>query len=692
MRPLVLLVLLCGVDSAFARSVKPPPPAPEPAPPVAPAPPPSWAADLLADIDPAGEACTDFYQYACGGWASRTPLPADKPVWGRSFSTIRDRNLATVKTIVETAALNPVAKDKDADWRKMGETYSSCMDERAVDADHTTTLQPLFGAIDGVKNVKGFMAVAGQLTQSGVHPLLDAWVEGDFKDPNRNILYLGEGGLALPDKDYYFPKDEAGKATLVAYQAHVAKMLEFSGVTAADSPGQAAAVVALETQIAEAWVNKADLRDPAKSYNKLDRAGLLKLTPKLHWAGWLSAIGGGDVQDISIDAPETFKKFEAILNAAPAQTLRAYLRFHTIHAYAPQLSKVIFREDFSMFQTTLLGRQEPEPRWKRCIATVNTAVGEVAGRYYVEKSFAGDSKDVAKSMLGDIQAAFVAGLPKLAWMDSVTRERAKEKSAKIGKKIGYPDVWRDYSSLVVSPYAHVGNVLAAATFEHRRNMAKVGKSVDRAEWYMTPQTVNAYYNPLTNEFAYPAGILQAPFFDRSFPAARNYGSIGAVMGHELSHGFDDQGRKFDGDGRLTEWWSPEVSTRYEAQTACVKGQFDNFAIADGTHVKGDLTLGENIGDLGGVRTAYRAFQATPGYKEPTGIATLTQDQLFFVAYAQSWCTVSSAQYDKMIVASNPHSPSRFRVLGPLQNLPEFHAAFSCAKGTGMHPPTMCEVW
>ncbi|GDX79644.1 peptidase M13 [Deltaproteobacteria bacterium] len=696
MRPLLLLlVVLASAHSAFAGSSKSqgkgapkPPPAPE-APP-APAPPPAWAEDLLAAVDPAADACTDFYQYACGTWLANTPLPADKPAYGRSFSTIRDRNLDTVKAIVESAALNP--KGKDDDWRKLGETYGSCMEDKAIDAEDTVMLQPLFKEIDGVKSVKTFMRTAGHLSTMGVSGIVDAGIEGDFKDPNRNILYLAEGGLALPDKDYYFPTDDAGKKTLADYQAHVAKMLEFSGVQAKDAPGQAAEVVAFETKLAEAWVNKAELRDPAKSYNKIDRAGLIKLTPKLHWGEWLNAMGGTEVMDISIDAPGTFKKFEKILDDADVSTLRAYLRFHTIHAFAPNLAKRIFLEDFSMFQANLLGRKEPEPRWKRCIAHTNTAVGEVAGRYYVEKAFPGDSKEVAKGMLGDIQAAFVAGLPSLAWMDDTTRERAKEKSAKIGKKIGYPDKWRDYSKLQVTPYSHVTNVLAAAVFEHERNLVKVGQPVDRNEWYMTPQTVNAYYNPLTNEFAYPAGILQAPFFSRDFPAARNYGAIGAVMGHELSHGFDDQGRKFDGDGKMTEWWSPEVSTRYEAQTKCVKEQFDGFAIADGTHVKGDLTLGENIGDLGGVRASYRAFQATAGYKEPTGIATLNQDQLFFVAYAQNWCTVSSPQYDKMIVASNPHSPNRFRVLGPLQNLPEFHAAFGCAVGSGMRPAKQCEVW
>lgn len=684
MRSVLALVLLSCAPKA------PEPVAAPAAPPPPPAPPPAWATDLLSSMDPSVDACTDFYQYACGSWIKSTPLPADKPSWGRSFSTIRERNLATLRSVVEEAAANPAGKD--ADWQKMGDTYKSCMDEPAIEAAGVSPLQPWFAQIDKVKDVKGFMATSGALAQAGVGTLVDWGVEGDYKDPTVNILYLGEGGLTLPDKDYYAPKDDKAKATLAAFQAHVEKMLVLSGVNAEAAKTEAANIVAFETKLAEAWVNKADLRDPDKSYHKIDRAGLVKLTPKLDWAGFLDNLGTGKATALSVDAPETFQKFEGIVAKTPVATLKAWLRFKAIHSMAPALNKAVFDEDFDMFQRTLIGRQQPEDRWKRCLGTVNGVVGEVAGRYYVEKAFPGDSKEVARSMLGDIQAAFVAGLPSLAWMDDPTRERAKEKSAKITKKIGYPDTWRDYSQLTITPGNHAGNVIAGTVFESKRNLTKVGKPVDKGEWYMTPQVVNAYYNPLNNEFAYPAGILQAPFFDRSFPAARNYGAIGAVMGHELSHGFDDQGRKFDGDGKLTEWWSPEVSARFVERASCVKDQFDGFTIADGTHVKGDLTLGENIGDLGGIRTAFRAFEATPGAKEPTGIQGMTQEQLFFVSYAQNWCSVQSDAYEHMLVSSNPHSPNRFRVIGPLQNLPEFHQAFNCAAGTPMHPQKTCEVW
>jgi endothelin-converting enzyme/putative endopeptidase len=679
--PVALFLVSCAPKPAPVAEVPAAPPPP---------PPPAWATDLLSSMDPKVDACSDFYAYACGGWMAATPLPADKPRWTRSFSVINDQNLDLLKTIVEEAAANPGAHD--ADWQKMGDTYGACMDEAAVDAAGVTPLAPVFAAIDKVKDLKGFMRTAGDLQQIGVDALVRVDVEGDFKNPDLNVLYIGQSGLGLPDRDYYFPADDTGKALLADYQVHVGKMLVLSGLAEADATKAAAEIVAFETKLAEAEVPRAELRDPEKGYNRVDRAGLLKLTPKLDWAGWLDAIGVPTATEINVDRPDTYKKFEALLKATPVATLRSYLRFHAISTMAPNLSAPVFQEDFGFFQAKVVGRKEPEPRWKRCLAVVNRSVGEVAGRYYVEKAFPGESKEVASSMLGDIQAAFVAGLPNLAWMDDATRERAKEKAGKIKKKIGYPDAWRDYSTLTAVRTNHAGNVMAGARFEHRRNMVKVGKPVDKGEWYMVPQLVNAYYNPLNNEFAYPAGILQAPFFSKSFPAARNYGGIGAVMGHELSHGFDDQGRKFDGDGKMSEWWAPEVSARFEAQAKCVVDEFNGFKLDDGTPVKGDLTLGENIGDLGGVRTAFRAFQATAGAKEPTGIPGMSQAQVFFVAYAQNWCTVASPEYQRMQVASDPHSPAKFRVIGPLQNLPEFHEAFGCAEGTPMRPANRCEVW
>jgi endothelin-converting enzyme/putative endopeptidase len=674
---MLLLALSCA-----RPTVATPPPTPAPAPPPLPA----WAGAVLGDLDTTADACTDFYQYACGGWMGRTPLPADKPSWTRSFSVIREQNLEVMKATLEAAAAAP--DSKDADWKRVGTLYGACVDEKAAEAAGTAPLAPLMAEVDKVRDLKSFMRVAGAVHVAGGSPIVQMGVDGDYKDPSRSILYITEGGLGLPDRDYYLDQGAEGKELLGAYEAHIATILRMVGDEAPEA--SARAVLALETRLAQAWVPRAELRDPDKTYHKLDRVGLQKLTPKLDWSAFLAGAGGPDVVDISVEPPDVLKAFEAIFKKADVASLRAYLRWHAANAMADQLTQAMFDADFAFFGTRVLGTKQPEPRWKRCAKATDGAVGEIAGRYWVEQRFAGESKDVALTMIRNVEGAFEAGLPKLVWMDDPTRAAASGKVHKILNKIGYPDTWRDYSALSFTPGQHGANILAARRFEHLRQVAKVGRSVDRAEWLMTPAMVNAYYNATINEMVFPAGILQPPFFSKEFPSAMNYGAMGMVMGHELTHGFDDSGRKFDADGRLSEWWTPEVATRYEERAACVKEQFDAYPVGD-IHVKGDLTLGENIADLGGIRVAYRAWQAQrPSAPSlPTG---LTDDQLFFVAYAQGWCTVASPEWQKMLVVSDTHSPPRYRVNGPLSNLPEFQQAFGCADGKAMKRAPACEVW
>ena len=680
---LALLLVAC------APRVTAPPPTPVDAPAPAPAVLPDYAKALVAARDPKADACDDFYRVACGGWIDSTPLPADKPLWGKSFSTIRDGNLAVQKATLEKAAANPTAGD--ADWAKMGNFYASCMDEPTVDATASAALQPYVAQIDAAKDLKGVMGVAGRLSMVGAGAFLGGGISGDFKDPTKSILHLTEGGLGLPDRDYYLKTDDATKALLTAYEAHVAEMLVIAGVPAADAPKQAAAVVKLETAIADAWVPRAELRDPEKVYNKLDRAGLVKLTPKLQWDAWLAGAGvAKDATDINVETPGVFKKLEGILVKSDVKTLRAYLKWQLVHAAAPSMGATAYDKHFAFFGQQVTGQKQQEPRWKRCVAMTDANLGEITGKYFVETQFAGDSKDKSLTMIKDIETAFEGGLAGLSWMDDPTRARAVEKMKKINNKIGYPDKWRDYSPLTITAGTHTANVLAASAFESARNAAKVGKPVERGDWYMSPPTVNAYYDPSQNEMAFPAGILQAPFFSRDFPAVMNYGSIGMVMGHELTHGFDDQGRKFDGDGKMVEWWAPEVSARFEERTACVKAQYDAYPVVDGINVNGALTLGENIADIGGYRAAYGAYKAKGA--PPANVPGLTDDQLFFVAAAQSWCVVASPEIQKMRALSDPHSPPRYRVNGPLANLPEFAEAFGCAAGTKMRPTNACEVW
>ena len=672
----LLLVLSCA------------PKAPEPAPVVAappPAPLPAYAQATLDAMDPSANACEDFYQYACGGWIAKNPLPADKAVWSR-FSTMRDNNLAALRDILEKAAANPGSGDEQ--YAKMGHYYAACMDQAAVDASGVTALQPLLDQVATVRDPRSFMRVAASIAAVGGDPLVSSWIDGDYRDPDTSILYISQGGIALPDRDYYLNVDDESKALIADYTAHVAIMLGFVGEK--DSAAMAASVVALETQLAQANVPRAELRDPDKTYHKIDREGLMKLTPGLDWNAWLE-VHAGKAGAISVEVPDTLEKFEGIVKKAKPEVLRAYLRWQLVHATAGQLGAPVYDAHFDMFNRKVLGQKEPEARWKRCAKETDSALGEITGQYWVAEKFPGDSKDKALTMIQDIENAFVSGLPALAWMDDATRARAIEKKDKIVNKIGYPDQWRDYSALAVTPGAHLQNVLVARRFEHQRKMKQIGQPADKTEWYMTAQTVNAYYNATVNEMAFPAGILQAPFFDRDFPAALNYGAMGSVMGHELSHGFDDQGRKFDGTGKMTEWWTPEVATPDEERAAGVKEQFDAYTVGD-LAVNGALTLGENIADLGGSRTSYRAFKARRGADTSQTIPSLTEEQLFFVAYGQAWCTVASPQWEKMLVLSNPHSPARYRANGPLSNLSEFAEAFGCQAGQPMVRANRCEVW
>ena len=679
MRSLLPLLLLSCAPKTEAPVVAP---TPEP---VAPPPLPAYAENLLSAMDSSVSPCDDFYAYACGNWIKNTPLPSDKPSWTRSFSVIREQNRETLRKVLEEAAADTTSTDPDR--RRLGNWYGSCMDEPGIEKAGITPLDPLLKDIDTLKDVPSFMVQAGKLQLVGVPALFTMYVTPGLIDPTVTIIDLAQGGLSLPDRDYYLKAENA--ELLAAYEVHIAKILALSGIPEAEAAKQAKAVVGFEKAYAEISLPMADLRDPDKINHKLDRAGLIKITPGLKWDGFLDASGAAGLNDINVETPEVFRHLASMLKKTDTGTLKAYLRWQLLHAYAGTLPKAYFDETFAFFGQQVYGQKAPEDRWKRCVNSTDATIGELAGKAYIDAKFSGDSKDIAATLMRSVQEAFTAGLPKLAWMDDPTRARAIEKMKAMNLKIGYPDRWRDYTNLSLSNN-YAANKLAAARFETVRQLAKVGKAPDRGEWYMTPSTVNAYYDPSLNEMVFPAGILQAPFFDRSFPAAMNYGAIGMVMGHELSHGFDDSGRKFDGQGRLVEWWAPEVSARFDTQTACVKNQYAAYEPQPGLFVKGDLTLGENIADLGGTRLAYRAFKAQNA--PAANIPGLTDDQLFFVAMAQGWCSVSSPAYEKMQVLSNSHSPPKYRVNGPLANLPEFHAAFSCAEGSKMRPAGACEVW
>ncbi len=644
------------------------------------------AMDLKADP------CQDFYQYACGTWRETTKLPADETRWGRGFSEIGERNRTVNREILEDAAKNP---GDDPNRQKLGWFYSTCMDEAGIAAAGTKPIEGWMKDAAKVKNQTSLMETAGKMHAAGIPGLFGLGVEADFKNPNTNIAHMFQGGLGLPDRDYYLKDDEAKKKIREQYVAFVAKMFEMYGQKTDASQAIAGRVLAFETELAKNSRPRAELRDPDKIYNKLDRDGLQKLTPKLDWEGYFKATGHPEVTQINVAVPEFFQGLEKLAGATDAPTLQAYLQWNVLRNAAPALPKAFDEENFNFYGKTLRGQKEQQARWKRCVAQADGALGEILGQEFIKKQFPGDSKKIARELIETIQTAFANNLPGLEWMDDTTRQRALGKKGAIVNKIGYPDKWKDYTKLKIKKGDYFGNRVASDRFEFEREAAKVGKPVDKTEWGMTPPAVNAYYNPLNNEMAFPAGILQPPFFSKDFPPAMNYGGIGMVMGHELTHGFDDQGRKFDAQGKLTEWWEPSVSAKFEERASCIEKQYGNFEVQPDLKLNGKLTLGENIADNGGIKQAYSAYKAYeakhPG-AEKAAVEGLTNDQLLFVAFAQTWCSLATPEIERVNVMTDPHSPPRFRVIGPLVNYAQFAETFHCAEGTAMRPANVCEVW
>jgi predicted metalloendopeptidase len=649
------------------------------------------AAEVKSAMDTTADPCHDFYRYACGGWLDGTELPSDQARWTRSFSEIEERNRKVVREMLEEAAASP---EGSSERRQIGHFYGACMDEEAIGKLGAKPLNPLFERIATVEDAGSLMRITGELHRSFVGALFRVAVYPDFKDPEVNFAFFVQGGLGMPDRDYYVSEDEKKKALLADYELHVARMFELLGDDAESAAKKAAVVLSIETDLAKVSRDRTAMRDLNSLYNKIDLAGLKKLTPKLPWEEYLRGADHTDVTSINVATPEFFELLEKLATTTAPEELQTYLKWRVLDSVAGMLSSEFVDADFDFNGRKLAGQQEIKPRWKRCVALTQEALGEAVGKLYVEKMFAGSSKEVALEMIHDIESAFENSLPQLAWMDDTTRERALQKLGAIGNKIGYPDEWRDYSSMKISAGKHFDNGIAARQFEFDRRALKIGKPVDRAEWNMTPQTVNAYHNPLLNEIAFPAGILQPPFFHRDFPAAMNYGGIGGVIGHELTHGYDDQGRKFDPKGRMQEWWEPEVSEKFEKQAECVDQYYSAYEIEPGVAVNGKLTLGENIADIGGLKqgyAAYKLWEGRHGAPEPA-VEGLTNEQLLFVSWAQVWCTVMSPEAARLQVTTDPHSPAQFRASGPVSHIPAFAEAFECEAGTPMNPKEQCTVW
>ncbi|MEZ4453972.1 MAG: M13 family metallopeptidase [Nannocystaceae bacterium] len=694
--PAAALLFACTTADAPPKGAKP---EADPAPPtkVDPEPAPaavrskeSIAAEVQAAMDTSVDPCQDLYRYACGGWIKSTELPGDQSRWGRSFSVLREQNRELMREILEAAAKSP---EGDGEAAKLGRYYAACMDEAAIEAAGVAPLQPLLAEIDAVKDAASFMTVAGKLAPAGVHPIFGLYVAPDDKDPRTNIAHVYQGGLGLPDRDYYLDKKNA--EILKKYEAHVAKTFALAGETEAAAAKIARDVVAFETALAKKQMTRVERRDPDKTYNKIDRAGIEAKAPKLHWAEYAEASGHPEITAITVDSVDYLVAAGDLLAKAKPETLRDYLRWSVLDDNAEHLSRAFVAESFDFNGKTLRGQKEDEVRWKRCTSMTDHAFAHPLGKLYVERAFAGESKNIAKDLIGRIEGAFEEALPGLAWMSDKTRARAMEKVKAIYNKIGYPEKWRDYSGLSVGAGDHFSQVLAARRFDYDYYAAQVGKPVDRDEWRYGPPVVNASYSGTRNEMWFPAGILQAPFFDKDFPMAMNFGGIGVVMGHELTHGFDDQGRKYDAQGMLQQWWEDDVIGKFDERTACVDKAYAAREAEPGLHLDGKLTLGENTADMGGLRQAYRAYKkwaAEHGGDAEPHVPGLTNDQLLFVSFAQVWCTVATPEYLRVQVATDPHSPGEFRANVPASMSADFAAAFQCPEGAPMAPKDRCEVW
>jgi len=621
----------------------------------------------------------DFNLFANGGWNKANPIPAAYSSWG-AFNEVDEFNKAALHTILERAAK---AGDHDKIEKMTGDFYASGMDMAARDAAALTPLKPELDLIAAIKTPAEVQAVIAHQHRLGTGAGFVFTSEEDPKNSSMIIAALGQGGLGMPDRDYYLRDDEKSKQLCEAYVAHVAKLLELCGDAPDLAATEAAAVMKLETALAKGSKNRVALRDPVANYHKMSMEEVQKLTPHFDWNAYLAAIGLASPGNIDVGQPEFFQTLDQQLAETSVADWQAYLRWHLLHRAAPHLGTALINENFNFYGKTLTGTPELRELWKRVLTTVDSSVGEALGQLYVAANFPPESKARMLILVENLRAALGDRIKTLEWMDEPTRAKALEKLAAFGVKIGYPDKWIDYSKLVVDRGSYVMNVLRASDFNFQRKIHKIGKPVDPADWEMTPPTVNAYYNPPRNEIVFPAGILQPPFFDAKADDAVNYGGIGAVIGHEMTHGFDDQGRQFDAKGNLTDWWTPESAKRFKERAAGIVSQFSGYTAIDDLKLNGALTQGENIADLGGLKIAYAALQKALVGKPRVKIDGYTPDQRFFLSWATVWHTNVRDAALRLQVNTDPHSPANFRVNGPLSNLDEFYKAFDIPEGSPM---------
>jgi putative endopeptidase len=647
----------------------------------------------VANIDSTVRPVDDFYQFVNGRWLKGHPIPESESRWG-SFNELFDKNQAKLRTILEEASSNKNAQP-GSNEQKIGDFYAAASDSVKLNADGVTPLKDEFALIDNIRSTDDLLKAVAHFHQVGVGPMFGGYVGQDPKISTEYVTQFFQGGISMPDKDYYLNADERTVGIQNAYKAHMINMFKLLGDAPEVAAKNSATVYGIETMLAKASMSKIDMRDPEKMYHKMTTKEFAALTPSINWNTYLDAVGIRNISNVIVAQPEFYTALNGAIKSVPMNDWKTYLRWNLIDAMASKLSDNFVQEHFNFYGTTLIGVPSLKPRWKRALEATDASLGEALGKVFVERHFTEDSKKRVDEMVNNLIAAYRERIASRDWMSEATKKAANLKLDKVMRKLGYPDKWKDYSSLEIKRDSYVQNYMRANQFAFKEMVEKLGKPVDRTEWGMTTPTINAYYNPSMNEIVFPAGIMQPVFFTPEADDAVNYGCMGAVIGHELTHGFDDEGCQFDADGNLKNWWTESDKTNFKKKTDMLVKQFDEYVAVDDMHVRGALTLGENIADLGGLTISYYAFKKSlEGKPSPEKIAGYTAEQRFFMSWAQGWRSNMRPEFLKNMVQTNPHSPGNFRANGPTSNMQEFYDAFGVKEGDKMYrkKEDRAEIW
>jgi putative endopeptidase len=687
-------------EAAAPRAAAEPKPAPAQPPPAAPVTPaasektplrelPYTPSLDVAALDRTADPCVDFYQFTCGGWLKNNPIPPDQARWS-VYGKVTDENQQFLWGILEEAGKGGASRS--AVQQKIGDYFSACMDEPAVEKLGASPLRPELAKIAGLRSPRDISSLLPvlHLASSSSRLMFGFGSAQDFGDATAVIAFVEAGGLGLPDRDYYSKDDAKSKEIREQYQKHVSEMLELAGER--DGAAGAQTVMRMETALAKASLTRVERRDPYKLYHRMSRADLQKLAPALDWKRYLSGVGMEKLDVFNVTEPAFLQALGGLLRSEGMPAWRTYLTWQLVSTRAPSLSSKFVNANFGFYSKVLRGVAEMPPRWKRCVRSVDDNLGEALGQEFVRRTFAPKTKEDTVRMTRLIEEAMREEVERLDWMGPQTKAKALQKLQAIRNKVGYPDKWRDYSAVEVRPGDHFGNLERATIFESRRQLAKIGKPLDRTEWGMTPPTVNAYYNPQMNDVNFPAGVLQPPLYDPKLDDAPNYGNTGSTIGHELTHGFDDEGRQFDADGNLKDWWTKEDAEQFEQRVQCVRDQYAQYLVVDDIHINSKLTSGEDVADLGGTLLAYIAWRKATANQRLAPADGFTPDQRFFIGFAQWACENDRPENLRVSAITNPHSPGRYRINGIVSNLPDFQQAFSCKAGQPMVRPKPCKVW